>query len=82
MKKLSVLPAVLVCAAMALVVASVGARASTPVAHAHGAHFSQLRFSDPDPVDCPFCGGNPQVHVRAMWTVEKEVVRLYVMRLL
>lgn len=73
----------LIAVAAALVLASavtVGARSTdTPacVVHSHVAG-----VSDPDPTDCPFCGGNPQVHVRALWTIQKEVVRVYQLRLL
>jgi hypothetical protein len=36
--------------------------------------------SDPDPVDCPFCAGNPAVHLRAVWTIQKSVARGLVQR--
>ena len=26
---------------------------------------------DPDPADCPFCGGNPQLHVQRMFELER-----------
>jgi len=32
-------------------------------------------ISDPDPMDCPFCGGNPQVHIKAYWAIQKEIAR-------
>ncbi len=25
---------------------------------------------DPDPADCPFCGGNPQLHIQRMFELE------------
>ena len=77
MKKLS-LPLVLVCAAV--VAASVGARST--VATAGIRHTHVLGVSDPDPSDCPFCAGNPQVHVRALWAIEKAAARVYELRLL
>lgn len=36
---------------------------SPGTAHEHGA---APCVSDPDPADCPFCGGNPVVHVRRL----------------
>ncbi|MCY2958626.1 MAG: hypothetical protein NTY35_00515 [Planctomycetota bacterium] len=80
MKKLFVLPAVVVLATVATLAASVGARstdAPAAVVHSHVAG-----VSDPDPTDCPFCAGNPQVHIRALWAIQKEVARVYQMRLL
>ena len=36
--------------------------------HRHGA----VTVSDPDPADCPFCGGNPAVHIRRMTDLQRQ----------
>ncbi len=86
MKKLSVLPTLLACAlgcaALTLVGASLGARSTDAPASVAHTHPITSGVSDPDPTDCPFCGGNPQVHIRALWSIEKQVQRALVLRLL
>ncbi|MBL8857204.1 MAG: hypothetical protein JNL28_01690 [Planctomycetes bacterium] len=32
--------------------------------------------SDPDPADCPFCGGNPALHVRLLVGLERTSMAL------
>lgn len=77
MKKQS-LPLVLAC--VAVVAVSVGARSTAVPASVPHTHVAGV--SDPDPSDCPFCAGNPQVHVRALWAIEKAAARIYALRLL
>ena len=80
MKKLSAIPTLLVCAALALVAATTAARVNpTPTAIPHH-HVAGI--SDPDPADCAWCGGDPKLHVRALWSVQKTVAGIYVMRFL
>lgn len=31
-----------------------------------------VTVDDPDPADCPFCGGNPALHVRRMVDLERR----------
>ena len=31
--------------------------------------------SDPDPADCPFCGGDPALHIRRMVEVQIDSMR-------
>lgn len=81
MKNLTTIPTLLLsCAALALVAATTVARTTpTPTAIAHH-HVAGV--SDPDPSDCAWCGGDPKLHVRALWTVQKKVASIYVMRFL
>ena len=32
---------------------------------------------DPDPADCPFCGGNPQLHIQRMFELEHVQTALF-----
>lgn len=80
MKKFLVLPSALALAAV--LVASVGARSTdAPPAVVHS-HVHAEGVSDPDPNDCFLCAGDPQTHVRALWAIQKEVARVYALRLL
>jgi len=61
-------------------VASVGARSlGAPVCVAH-THVTGV--SDPNPADCMLCAGNPQAHVRVLWSIQKETARVFQLRLL
>ncbi len=76
MKKLIAVACTLVLAS----VVSVGARSTSApncVPHTHVAG-----VSDPDPSDCVLCAGNPQAHIRVLWTIQKETARIYQLRLL
>jgi hypothetical protein len=33
--------------------------------------------SEPDPSDCPFCGGNPTLHIRMMFAMERVTMGVY-----
>jgi hypothetical protein len=49
---------------------------SAPKAHASGAVQPVLRFVDdppPEPIDCPMCSGNAQLHARRMVALQKHV---------
>jgi hypothetical protein len=62
----------------ALLLATVAVRttdAQLAARSACGLHVGSAPISDPDPVDCPFCGGNPQTHLRAFWAIQKEIAR-------
>ena len=39
-------------------------------------HRAQTVVEDPDPADCPFCGGNPGLHIRRMLEVQQLSMRL------
>lgn len=80
MKKFAAIPAALTLAAVAALVATGGARSTDAAASVVHSHVAGV--SDPDPVDCPFCAGNPAVHIRALWAIQKEVVRVHTLRLL
>ncbi len=79
-------------AALLLAVTSITLGAGTPVTvtptsvaplagHCHtGWHVAGV--SDPDPADCPFCGGNPTVHVKVLWQIQIESARGFIARLL
>ncbi len=70
-------------AALLLAVTSITLGAGTPVTTAPLAgHQSVAGVSDPDPADCPFCGGNAVVHVKVLWQIQKESVRAFTARLL
>ena len=78
MKKLCALAALL---AGLTVSANLGARSteSAPcVAHTHGAPV----VSDPDPSSCLLCAGDPAVHIRALWAIQKLSARAFVLRFL
>lgn len=65
--------------ALALVVAlaaTASATLSTPTYHHHHDAATSVA-SDPDPADCPFCGGNPAVHVRRLQDLERTSMALY-----
>lgn len=74
MKKLT--RAALLVPALALVaVFATRASASLPAtAHHHAAVSASL---DPDPNDCPFCGGNASVHVQRMDELERATIGMY-----
>jgi hypothetical protein len=65
--------------ALALVVAlAATASATLQLPRAQAAHdHATCAVSDPDPSDCPFCGGNPTLHVRRMTDVEQTTMALY-----
>jgi hypothetical protein len=69
-------------AALALVLATttLGPASAPAAGHEHAACTPTV--SDPDPTDCPFCGGNPSVHIRALWAIQKESARVFALRLL
>jgi len=75
-------------AALLLAVTSLTLGASTPVTTApitgqqHVAGWHVAGVSDPDPADCPFCGGNPVVHVKVLWQIQIESARGFIARLL
>lgn len=55
--------------AISLTVGASPAPASADASHVHGVPVTALptaSVDDPVPVDCPFCGGNPQLHARRM----------------
>jgi len=77
MKKLIALSALV---AVVTLSAGLGARSteSAPcVAHTH-----VVDVSDPDPNECLLCGGNPTVHVRALWAIQKISAGAFVLRFL
>jgi hypothetical protein len=37
-----------------------------------------IAVDDPEPLDCPFCGGNPTVHVKRMFEIETITLGLAV----
>jgi hypothetical protein len=57
------------------VVLSLGSNAA-PVAGAHACDLTPAATDDPLPVDCPFCGGDPQLHVRRMNDIAVTTSRL------
>jgi len=65
--------------ALALVVAlAATASASLQLPRASAAHdHTTCTVGDPDPSDCPFCGGSPTLHVRAMSDVEQTTLAIY-----
>ncbi len=69
-----------IAAVLSLSIAWLPERAPAPVTHATCA--PALSVSDPDPVDCPFCAGNPAVHLKAVWALQKATVRAFHARLL
>lgn len=52
------------------------ASARLPVPSAHPCP-SSATVSDPDPADCPFCGGNPALHVRLLVGLERVSMALF-----
>lgn len=74
MKKLT--RAALLVPALALVaVFATRASASLPVNAHH--HVTANAGLDPDPADCPFCGGNASVHVERMNELERATLGMY-----
>ncbi len=69
-----------------VVTLGVFAFAATSTAHAVArAHVHTLRAVDdppPEPVECPFCGGNAQVHAKRLIVIESYMsdVALYATR--
>ena len=37
-----------------------------------------VKVDDPDPSDCPFCGGNPALHVKRIFQIERITLALSV----
>lgn len=67
---------------MTLLVASVGF-AGVVASRDEGSRMSEhcaavaRGVDDPPPVDCPFCGGNPNAHMRTVrWMVESQALCL------
>ena len=50
---------------------------SVPATGYHHRAAGECTVSDPDPADCPFCGGNPAVHIRTMFALERVTMGLY-----
>lgn len=69
-------------AALCLAVTSITFGPGTPVPTVPPAQQAAAGVSDPEPVDCPFCGGNPVVHVKVLWQMQKESARAFTARLL
>jgi hypothetical protein len=78
MLSLATVPAALLLAATSW---TLGAGAPVVPASIQG-HCSVAGVSDPDPAECPFCGGNPTVHVKVLWQIQKYAAQGYVNRLL
>jgi hypothetical protein len=51
------------------------ASASLPAAQYH--HDAATAVLDPDPADCPFCGGNAGLHVKRMVDLERVTLGMY-----
>lgn len=78
MKKFLVVP---VAFTLALgLAATLGARTTDAPATIPHTHVAGV--SDPDPADCVFCGGNPQLHVRIVWEIQKIAVQTFEARFL
>jgi len=75
MKKIIALSALVAVVALSAGLGARSADAVPCVAHSH-----VVDVSDPDPNECLLCGGNPVVHVRALWAVQKIAASSFVMR--
>ena len=62
--------------ALALV-ALFGTRASASLPTTTHAHVVPAANLDPDPADCPFCGGNASLHVQRMDELERVTLAMY-----
>ena len=56
--------------------ATASARLPIPAAHPCQAN-ATATVSDPDPADCPFCGGNPALHIRLLVGLERTSMALF-----
>lgn len=50
---------------------------SVPAAGYHHRAIGECSATEPDPSECPFCGGNPVVHIKAMFAMERVSMGLY-----
>lgn len=62
------------CALVLALAATATTAFSTPLFKHHDATSA---VSDPDPADCPFCGGNPAVHVQRLRSLERVSMALF-----
>jgi len=68
--------------ALALVFALTGitvlttARPEAVYSHRTNVAVEGATVSDPDPADCPFCGGDPAIHIRRMIELQQQSMRL------
>lgn len=62
--------------ALALVLATSAAQSLTQPGHRHHDAGCTPTLGDPDPADCPFCGGNPQVHIKKMFEMQRVTMGL------
>lgn len=57
--------------------AVLGTGASADLSVTQPGHQVTSSVSDPDPADCPFCGGNPTLHVGRMFDLQRITLGMY-----
>jgi len=65
----------LVAPALALITL-VGASAPQSLPAAVASQPVEAASFDPDPADCPFCGGNPTLHIQRLFQIERVSLAL------
>jgi len=64
----------LFCTAALALAASVGAVALQSVPSSTPSAITRVDEPPPEPIDCPFCGGDGTLHVRRMRVIERQAV--------
>jgi hypothetical protein len=64
----------LFCTAALALAASVGAVALQAVPNEAPRSATRIDEPPPEPIDCPFCGGDGMLHVRRMRVIERQAI--------